>query len=702
MSLIQRIRDKATWIVFGTIALALTAFILQDAFSGRGSSVGNSTTVGKVNGRIIPREDFEYKVDFYQKANAGQAGREQLIGNVWDYTVSQYILEEAYEELGIKVTGKELSDILFGSNPPQWMQQAFINPQTGEFDANLARQQFAEMKKRADDPQVTQIYEGYIQPTIDQTLREKYQALLTTAVYIPKWMAEKVNTDASSIARVFYVSVPYTTITDSAVQVTDNDIDAYVKANRERFERDEETRIISYVAFNAAATSSDSAQIFTEMEQLKNEFASSTDEEAFLNNKGSEMPYYGSYISQNNMQQSVNDSLFQLLPGQIYGPYVDGTNIVLAKMVGKTQIPDSASVRHILVATHQQDQAGGLMRVRDDSSAYRRLDSAVNAIKAGASFDSITSVYSDDPGSKNMGGVYENFTSGRMDQSFNDFAFTGRPGETKIVKTNYGFHYVQILDQKGSKPGYKIAYLAKPIISSSETVNNANTAASQFAANSSNKKEFEDNATKMGKIPMLSQEFAENDFTINGVGQSRELVKWAFEGDLGDVSEPIEIDEQYYVAIISAIYTEGLPSANAARQNAESFVLNEKKAKIIIDTKLKGNTLEAIAKSANAAVEIADSISFNAFVISNVGNEPKMIGAAFNKQIQNKVSLPIAGNNAVFVLKGESISAVPSLAANTETQKAGLENMLKQQIGYRFMDFLIKASDIKDYRSKFY
>ena len=72
MSLIQRIRDKAAWIVFGAITLALVAFIVQDAFTGKGNFWGSGSTVGKINGKAIEHEEFEHDVSFYEQMNNGQ------------------------------------------------------------------------------------------------------------------------------------------------------------------------------------------------------------------------------------------------------------------------------------------------------------------------------------------------------------------------------------------------------------------------------------------------------------------------------------------------------------------------------------------------------------------------------------------------------------------------------------------------------
>lgn len=700
MSVIQRIRDKAAWFVFGAIALSLIAFILQDAFTRRGGYFSSSTTLAKINGATIDRDQYEHKLDFYEQANG--TPRAQLMGSVWDYMVDQTLMQQQYDELGIKVNSDELSDVLFGDNPPQWMQQAFTDPKTGVYNPEVARQQFAQIKKNADDPRNAQLYEGYLEPTILQTLREKYQSMVTGAVYVPKWMAEKTNADNNSLAKISYVSVPYATIADSTIKVSDEEIATYIKNHPTQYQQKDETRQIAYVSFDAAPSKADTAEVVNQLNQLKGEFASTNDEKSFLARNNSELTYYNSFLNKKEIKQAVNDSLFSLSVGSIYGPYADNNNYVLAKLVAEKQMPDSVKVRHILVATAQQTQTGQFARVRDDSTAKRRLDSAIALIKTGSSFDSTCAVYSDDPGSKDKGGVYDYFSSGRMMEEFNDFSFNNPVGTKDVVKTAYGYHYIEILGQKGSETGYKFAYLAKPVVASQETINAASTAATQFAATSRTKDQFDANAKKLNKQTQVAENIKPNDFTIQGIGDNRQMVKWVADNDPGDISEPFEVNDKYVVAVILSISKPGLQSVALARPMVEPLIRNEKKAQQIINAKFKGTTLEQLAQSTGSEVKTADSISYQSFVINGIGNEPKILGAAFNKQLQGKASTPIAGLSAVFVIKGESIYAAPSLGMNAEMLRTQLQNQMKQQIGYSSMNAVKEAADIEDFRSKFY
>ncbi|MBA4197177.1 MAG: peptidylprolyl isomerase [Chitinophaga sp.] len=701
MSAIQKIRDKGAWIMFGLIALALIAFILQDrSLGGRGGLFGsNANTLGKVNGEVIKRDEFEKKLTMY-----GQGSRnEQMIGQLWNAQVNELIMQKEYDKLGIVCTAKELGEALFSEETSPFKQiPQFSDPKTGQFNADAAKQWYTGVYKKSKDKEmISQVYEGFIYPTIQRVLQQKYQALQTQSMYVPKWLVEKTQADNNAIASVSYVYVPYTSVSDSTVKVTDDEIMNYAKKHKKEFERDEETRSISYVTFDAAASAKDSATVYNSLNEIKSDFTNTTDVKSFIAKTGSDMPYNDGYINKSEIKQKAIDSIAKLSVGQVYGPYLDGDKYVLAKQVGMKILPDSAKVRHILIATHQQDpQSGQLIRVRDDSTARKIMDTVEMQLKAGKPFDTVCAKFSDD-GNKDKGGVYDYFPSSKMVPEFTEFAFQKSVGSKGVITTTYGLHYVEVLGQKGSGPAYKIAYIAKPIVISNETDNNAQNAALQFAANSRNKKAFDENAGKQNKVVLPANELKENDYSIMGLGESRKLIKWAYDHEAGDVTEqPEKIGDKYVVAIVTAVSKPGIPNVGLIRPLIEPIVKNEKKAKQIIDTKFKGNTLEALATSTATSVQKIDTLLFSNPFIPGIGADAKFTGASFNTNLKGKVSDPIAGTSGVFALKVENIFAKPA-ADDAVTVKQGLLQT-QRMAAYRGLDALKKAAAIKDYRSKFY
>ncbi|HKG69476.1 MAG TPA: SurA N-terminal domain-containing protein [Segetibacter sp.] len=705
MSVIQRIRDRYAALVIGVIALSLIGFILMDAFVGRGRNMGNANgSVGKVNGEKIERNDFEKRINLQTAMYGEQAPqRDQLVSSVWDQTVDEIVMNQEYQKVGLQLTAKELNDVLFGANPPQWLSQQFTDPKTGQFDVNQAKQYFAQIKKQKNNPNLEMFNGAYMQPTIDQALRMKYMALLSNTSFIPKWMAEKTLADQNAVARFSYVSVPYTTVNDSSVKVTDDDIKTYINKHKESFKQDEAVRSVSYVVFNASPSAQDSAKILAQVSSLKNELAKATDIETYLTRVSTETPYLNTYALGSALQIPNADTIKKLANGRVYGPYIDGANYTIAKMIDKRTMPDTVRVRHILVKTAEKGQP-----TLTDSVAKFRIDSIAAAAQAGADFNALVQKYSDDQGSKNTEGEYD-FTSSQfptISREFAEVAFYGNTGDKKVVKVENqsysGYHYIEVLNQKKIELAYKIAYLSRPIEASQETITTANNAAAQFAANSRNKKQFDENATKQ-HLPVLSApDLKKNDFQISGLGDSRQFIRWIFENKTGDVSEPYEIGDKYVVAVVTGESDKGLMSLTKARPIAEPLIINEKKAQQIISSKFKGGTLEQVAKSAGVSVLHADSVGFAQPFIPNIGNEPKITGLAFNKSLQGKMSEPIAGNTGVFVVKDESISALPNTNMNAEQLRKQTEEQQKQMAGYRSIEALKKAANIKDNRFDFY
>ena len=227
MSVIQNIRDKYAKVAVVAIALALLGFIMMDAFSGGGNPFeGNSTTLGSINGKKVDYVDFANKVKTQEEMAQQQgyevndATRQQIIESVWNTEVNQALLEEEIEELGLTVGKKELNDMLFGANPPADLKQGFTDPATGQFDALKAQQYFNDLRKSGTPEQKAQMNQ-YLATLETQRLAEKYTALLSNSVYFAKWFVEKQNLDNSLIGSVSYIGVPYTSIADSAVKVSD-------------------------------------------------------------------------------------------------------------------------------------------------------------------------------------------------------------------------------------------------------------------------------------------------------------------------------------------------------------------------------------------------------------------------------------------------------------------------------------------------
>ena len=256
---------------------------------------------------------------------------------------------------------------------------------------------------------------------------------------------------------------------------------------------------------------------------------------------------------------------------------------------------------------------------------------------------------------------------------------------------------MEVLSQKDFQESYKVAYIAKPIVSSPETDNAASAAATQFAGNSRDLKAFEENVTKMKLNKRLADNIRDMDYSVSGM-PSRQLVKWIYDNKVGAVSEPIDLKDKYVVVAITNNFDEGVQPAALARTMVEPILRNRKKAAEIVKKAGNATTLDAIAAAYGQQPALADSVRFADAFIKNLGSEPKVIGASFDKNNQSKVSGPIEGTNGVYYVKVNQIGALPNAMANTEQQRKALETQLRQYANFSTLEALRKAADIKDTR----
>lgn len=578
MSIIQDIRDKYAKLTVVLVALALLGFILTDYFAGKSRMSGNvAQTIGSVNGTSIAFEDFNQKVlqaEENLKAQGypqGAALSQQALEQAWNQEVGQLILKAELSELGIDVGKKELSDLLYGAGAPQDLQNQFRDPKTGLFSPALAKQNIDQALKSGTPEQKASIA-NYIDALANMRMADKYLALFSNSINFPRWFVEKQSAENSQLARISFVRELYTSIPDSAVKVTDEDIKAYINKNKTQFKQ-QESRAIQYVAFSAAPSPADSAAAYSSLVNQKDRFAGSENLEQFLAGEGA--PFYNGYINGKAIQQTVKDSLFKLAPGATFGPYLDADRYVIARMIGSVRMPDTVSVRHILISTQS----------RDSATAFNLCDSIQKAIAGGSNFDSLTAKFSDDPGSKNNGGKYENVSSGQMVAPFNDFIFLKPTGSKGIVKTDFGFHYIEVLSQKGGGSGYKIAYLPQEIVASQETDNLALNKANEFAGDSKDLKSFNDNYEKklkaQGLLKSVATDITPVSYEVRGVGASRSFVRAIYEASKGEVLKPERVDNNYVVAIVTEVNEEGTASVETARLSVDPILRNKKKAELL-------------------------------------------------------------------------------------------------------------------------
>jgi peptidyl-prolyl cis-trans isomerase D len=708
MAVIQKIRDKYAKLAGGVIVVALLGFIFTDL--GK-SGPSRSTSIGKINGDKIDVKEYEAAIAQREaemkrqnpNATIDDQTQAQLRDQAWNQLVSDKLMEDVDEKLGITVTKAELNDMLTGSNPDPTVRQAFTNQQTGVFNPQEVKAQIAQIKKT---PEGKQQWDAFEADLVKRRYTAKFTALVSGSVYTPKFVLDDLNASRNTIAKIGYVKLPYSLIPDASVKVSDDDIKKYMDKHKAMFMIKEPSRGIEYISFGIVPSKEDSAAAFAQLEKIKAEFATTTDDEAFANrNSQNQIPV--SFYTKQQLQNLPNvDELMSAPVGSIVGPFYDGNNFMLAKIKESKTLPDSVKVRHILVATQAAEGKTAL----SDTAAKARIDSVAVYAKGGVSFDSLAARYSDDPASKtNTAGndftlAQKSSIAAQLGEEYGNFIFEGHAGESKIIKAPFGYFFVEIIKQGAPTATNKIAFVSKALNVSDNTNNSLYTKASQFAGQAKNAATFDKLAKASGYTPAPADGLNKNSFAINGVGSSRDLVKWAYDAKIGDVSPVYTINSKYIIAKLTSIMDAGLaPINDKTRPILADYVRKEKKAQMLMDKTKGQSTLEAIAQSQGQTVGVADSVNFVQAFVPGLGNEPKVAGYAFfNGFKENTLSKAIPGQEGVYYINLQGRTMIPAAPRNMAMERQMADYQIKGNAANMVINGMRETAEVKDTRSELY
>lgn len=731
MSIIQTIRDKAAPLVIVLIGIALVGFIAMDAFVGKSSGLfGESKSIGSINGKAIDNSDLNAPND-YADAMAKAVGSrpvedDQRVGNndqQWRIASYYEAVKIETDKLGIVVTDAELNDAIKNPmQPPQFIQAIFGDPkQNPQYASQLAdfcknryktlnsfiKNQEDGYKKKGykldgknDPEELTAMRRAFspalfeaanIEPLRKTLLLQKYLTIMSKSTFVPTWVAEAINSQTAQMVNMQYVYSPYATIADSTLEkITDSDIEKYIGLHKDLFLQ-EANKQVSYVTFNAEANAADTTALLAKMQAKRADFATTTDPAIFLAQAGSMEQYTDAFKTKTQWGYNKFDSMAAKGIGAIGGPYIESGSFVMTKIIATTSVPDSVKARHILLKLEQG---------QDTMPVKLLADSLLTQINKGGNFDTLAKQYSVD-GSKDKGGDLGFFGKGTMVKEFDNFCFFGKVGEKKIVKTQFGYHVIEITANKGTSTAYKMAVYAQPIRPSENTVNMALNEANKFSSAYKTTQTFNDAAKNSnGKINKLEAILKPGENKLNNIPNSQALLRdFINKAKVGEVSNPIKVGEKYFVCNLIATNSTGTQNATTARKDVERVLLDRKKAAKLIDKAKGATTLDDAATKLGVSVAKADSVMYANAYIAPVGPEPTVVGAAFDKNNMNKLSAPIAGNAGVFFIQPNGL-ATKAVSGSVQDTRKGLENEANQN-SMKLLEELKRKIKIVDNRSKF-
>ncbi len=700
MAVLSTIRKNSV-ILVGAIGVGLAAFVIGDIFQSGGFDQ-TSRYIGSVNGNDILAQDFLAKVSNMER-NGQQTGM-QVSNSVWEQEVKAFILGEEFEKIGIKVGNDQLLNII--KNEPSFAQNPQFLNSAGIFDINKFKEYLATIRKNNPDQWAGWLQ--YEQQLEKFAMEQMYNSLIRAAVYTTKFDAEVANKKEASTVDFNYVTLQYSTIADDQATVTDKEIETYIKKHSNIFKA-EPSRTFEYVFVENKPSDKDIEEVKKSMQDLlngkvvyNNETGQNETKDSFKTvanvkefvNANSEIPYDSSYVSKSDLPLEFQQQLSDLPVGEVFGPYdFNGYSVLTRKLGAKKGA--TAKVSHILIShADAKNPANGATRTKEEAKA--KADELLAQIKANpGSMAMLAMQNTDDTGSKQTGGVYDNVPKGQMVPEFDKFLFSNPVGTTGIVETDFGYHVMKVDDLYD---GIQLASIARKVQPSSETQDNLFKTANLILADVTEGKSIEE-AAKKQKLEVVPVTVKQNDDVINGIGTNREIVQWTFKKgtNVGDVKKFDTSAGQVIVKVTDKNET-NLVSVAEAKPYVEPILRNEKKA-AILKGKLAGTSLDAVAKSAQASVQTAQNLSIANPNIAGLGIEPKVVGRALGLEV-GKVSEVIEGVTGVYVVETKVKNEAPKLQ-NPKEKVDQLNQQVKGAASSRAYSALKKASKIEDNRYLF-
>lgn len=720
MAVLGKIRALGPVALISVIGLALFAFVFSTG-SGTVTDVFkadefNQSRVAVVNGIEMDRTDFMQKVDNLEKQNRGSRSSIQAMNSIWNSELRKLVLQSEYEKIGLQIEREMMRDFL-KTNLAAF--EDFQN-ENGDFDESKLNQFILNLKEISPETMELQgslvNYQSWnnFEDNIGKLgIEEIYYKLIDAGINTALFEGEEDYFNSNDVVDFKYVKIPFTNVADSEIKVSKSEVNNYISENKSNYSSDP-SRDLIFVQFEEKPSELDKLESKTTIIELLEDreeydfdsqknitfqgFKNTKNNEEFLN-INSAIKFFDSYVFKSSLSKSIADKIYELNPGEVYGPYSEDGFIKATKLIDTKFIADSAKVRHILIPYLGSFRSGPNVTKSKDQ-AKKTADSIFRVLSRNrGKFNSLLSLSSDEVSNENDGVIEFAYIDGFAPE-FRDFSFEKRVGSIDVVETDFGFHIIEILSQGKKQKAVKVGNLALKVEPSERTQDSIYNVASKFeiAVSEDNFRDYsKENNIKVNPVNNIG----ELDENIPMLGQQRSIVRWAYDEntETGDIKRFSLQNGGYVIAMLTSINDQGMMSYEKSSITALPKVKNQKKAEKIIKN-ISSSNLDEIASQNNVEVQTALSVNLNNPVISGVGNEPSVVGYAMGLS-KDVTSSAIIGNSGVFFIYVTDRRKASSLE-NYQSMINMISSTRSTNVRTKSYAALKDKADIEDFRSTFY
>jgi len=660
----------------------------SDVFNAIGQRPQN---IAVVNGSPISYEKFQRSMKQQRQQVQQRYGgnitpqmEEMIRQRAYDQLVNQQLLQQKMDELGIAVTDSEIEQMVFGQNPHPIIRRQFADS-TGQINYQLLRNIASNPESKAQWLRLEQVLR-------QQRRQQKMSSLVQATVHVSEADVKDYHRRQNAQASVDYVAQRYASVPNDSIQVTESDLRAYHENNKEDFKRDK-TLSLQYATLSKVPTSQDTTAVMQDLQGLRSEFATAERDSTFLQRNASKRSYSAEYQTPNQMAAAVADSVFATPePGRITGPVVDNDLAHLVKVRDVRPAEQTfVHARHILLETNEPDP-----------SLSGRLQSIRDSIANGqASFEAMARRYSDD-GSASQGGDLGWFGRGQMADAFENAAFSAEPGElVGPVKSEFGYHLIRV--ETRASQAAQVADLAYDLSPGQATLTDLETQLADLAYYAEESGSFTEEAKRLD-LEVQEVQVEAGQTSVPGVGQSRALASFTESAEAGEISEVVELDDQFAVVHVGEVTPEGYRSFESVKSQIRPQVVLQRKRTILtnrMESALQRSGFRGLPTALGTQMRSKSDVTFATETIPGIGTDPSFAGTVFGLE-EGQTSSVVEGENAAYVVRINQLQE-PGALTQAERQKIRQQLMRQEQkqVSSQWIAALKEEATIEDNRGAF-
>ena len=673
MASLNTLRTKFGIVLSIVIAGALLAFILslktEMGFSG------NDPRVGVIDGEKINYSEYYNQYEQVKAQSGAQESNEQqsamLANAAWQALIGKYVLTPGFDKMGLRVTEPERMSMVSGQHPSQAFYNAFADPRTGEYNVAAVHQFLSEAESNAQAQLAwAQLNE---QARMEREVA-KFLGLIKGGVYVNSLeVANGVNSANNTYAGK-WAGKKYSAVPDSLIQLKSSDIKAYYNSHKNMFKQTP-SRALSYVVFEVSPTDDDMLALEKSVAEVGAQFAATEELKSFVRaNRNGKIA--DNYVS---AKQLSEEEAKALLDGATYGPVLKNNEWTMARALDTKIVPDSMGIRHIVLPYTQEALA----------------DSLLTVLKGGADFAQVAAQYSVYDATAANGGEVGVMPFSAFSGEFAAALANAKTGDIVKIASGDAIQLMQVYRADKPSKHVQVASITYPVEASAATRRDIHNQAGTFSVNAKGSVEaFNDAASAAAVTPRIAS-LAQGERTIRGLEDSRDVARWAYGAEVGDVSEIFPVGKDYVIAMLTEIDDNEFAPLEKVSAQIRAQVLRDKKYDYIVK-ELSGSTLDEQAKSLGTEVADFDNVTFGAFYVNGPGFEPRLIGAISSTTEKGVLSAPVKGLSGVYVFEVDDIQTSDKQTAEGEKVRAqAMAESMAQQFSVQAIQQMAKIQDLR-------